>query len=67
MNALANLPDSDWFQRIHCIDDSHTAAYDLSYDAFNKLARRIERRLNDLDEVNQLCKSRSVSTIKYIN
>lgn len=59
-NDLSQLPDHEWFERIKCIDDSHSAAYGLSLEAFNRLAKKLEKMLSETGEA-KACKSNEVN------
>lgn len=53
------LPDKDWFEKLKCIDDSHSVAYGLTLDAFNALVLNIEHKLHG---INVKCENENVCT-----
>lgn len=39
---VVSMEDSDWFEKLHCIDDAHSAAYGLTFNELDKYIKKVE-------------------------
>lgn len=59
------LIDSEWYEKLKCIDDSHSAVYGLTKRNFDLLMKNLERKVGttDKERVDTICETKEVSFV----